>query len=166
MYPSEPNQLLRLWLYRLSVPVGMLMISIFLIHAVIRFAGLIDPQFYPLAMVVVWPLPWLLLNRNGRQKIGLTRPTVFWLLAAVVVDLAVVVAGAALLWVLTGTGPNNWFVSQARFLRQTIAEMPPGISLWTSFWFVTIPAIIFSPLAEEFPLSRISAALTFLIGGA
>lgn len=151
MHQPETHIWFRAEIDKLSANTGFIIVCIFPIHAAIRFGGLVNPQLYPLAMVFVWPLPWLLLNRNGQQAIGLRQGCHWWwFVVAGVVSLVVVVMEAVLGWMLFGNSSDNWFVSQAHFLNRTIAEMPAETSLWASFWFVTIPAMIFSPLAEEF----------------
>ena len=45
--------------------------------------------------------------------------------------------------------PGAWFHRHARMLAEVSAGLPPGLSVTATFWFLTIPAVIFSPTAEE-----------------
>lgn len=123
---------------------------IFLLHATIRFYRLGDVRFIALSMVIIWPSPWLLLSRTGRRIIGLRWPVKRqWFLLAPVVGLLTVVLNAGVVWLLVGSGRNNWFVSYAQTAAQSASRLPPGAPVWLAFLVVALPAATFSPFAEE-----------------
>jgi membrane protease YdiL (CAAX protease family) len=62
-----------------------------------------------------------------------------------------ILAGCAITaWAAFGWGPANWFVQHARALDEAAVQMPSGASAGALFVIVTVPALAFSPLAEEF----------------
>lgn len=125
--------------------------SVFAVHALIRFGGLWSFQMIALSMVIVWPLPWLLCTKQGRTEIGLRAPVSWrWLLAGSAVALGVLGIGAATAWAFLGSSSDNWFTHHATQLRQIGGGFPPGLSTPALFWLLTIPAMVFSPLGEEF----------------
>lgn len=125
--------------------------AVFGVHALIRFGGLWNFQMIALSMVVVWPLPWLLCAREGRTEIGLRAPVSWWwVVSGPAVGLAVLGIGAAVAWALFGSGPDNWFTHHATELGRIAADVPPGLSAPALFGALTVPAMIFSPLGEEF----------------
>ena len=125
--------------------------AVFGVHAAIRFGGLWNFQFIALSMVVVWPLPWLLCAREGRTEIGFRVPVSWWwMLRGPAVALAVLGIGAATAWALFGSGPDNWFTHHAAELGGIAGGVPPGLSAPALFWALTGPAMIFSPVGEEF----------------
>jgi len=124
---------------------------LFLGHAVVRFGGLWNPQLIPLSMIIIWPLPWLLCPRDGRRAMGLTAPTSWkWFGVGPVVAGGVLAGCAGAAWAAFGWGPANWLVQHARALNAAVAPMPTGASAGALFVIVTVPALVFSPLAEEF----------------
>lgn len=122
-----------------------------MIHSIIRFGGLWNPMFIPLSMIILWPLPWLLSNRPARKEMGFKAPISWkWFLigpSTVIIGLALCVL---LAWGVYGNGKANWFISHAKVMHHSLAQIPSGTSTLTKFWIVTIPAMIFSPFAEEF----------------
>ena len=135
---------------RFASPV-VLVAAVFGVHAAIRFGGLWDFQWVVLSMVVVCPLPWLLCAREGRAEIGLRAPVSWWwMLSGPAAGLAVLGIGAATAWALLGSGPDNWFTHHAAELGRIAGDVPPGLTASALFWSLTLPAMIFSPLGEEF----------------
>lgn len=130
---------------------AVLVAAFFGVHAAIRFGGLVNPGWIPLSMVLVWPLPWLLSPRAGRRALGFRAPDRFaWFLLATAAALAALAVCALLAWGWFGPGEANWFTAHARTLREALERAPTGASPAARFWMVTAPAMIFSPLAEEF----------------
>ena len=125
--------------------------AVFGVHALIRFGGLWNFQLIALSMVVVWPLPWLLCTREGRTAIGFRAPVAWWWMGSgPALGLAVLGIGAAVAGALFGGGADNWFTHHAAELARIAADVPPGLSAPALFWTLTVPAMIFSPLGEEF----------------
>lgn len=91
--------------------------------------------------------PHLFFRPEGRRRAGLRRPRKpLWLLWGVVLGAA---AAWLLYWLgvsLFGAADENWYVSVRRALPiQQMAGLPKA----QLFWFLAIPAMIFSPLGEE-----------------
>ena len=102
-------------------------------------------------MVLLWPLPWLLLPRVSRRHMRLTSPVSrIWYAKAPAVAVCVVAACAALSWLIFGGGDANWFVQHALATKNYLQPVPVDASFASLFLIVTIPAMLFSPLGEEF----------------
>lgn len=124
---------------------------IFLIHAVIRFGGLWNSHLIPLSLVIIWPLPWLLSSKEARTALGLKAAnSKKWYAIGLLIAIIALVLFVALAWIIFGTGDSNWFVSHAAAMNEALAQVPSDASIIAKFAMVTIPTMIFSPLAEEF----------------
>lgn len=124
--------------------------AVFAAHAALRFGGMRQPALVPLSMVIVWPLPWLLLDREGRRRIGIRRPRRRgWIGIAGLAGLGALATCAAVAWLVFGDGSSNWLVLHGEMLQRIRASMPPSLDPVTTFWLVTAPAMLFSPLGEE-----------------
>lgn len=145
------NELFRPVIHRLISESWLLLVLIFAIHAIIRFGGLWNAMLIPLSMIILWPLPWLLLSSPARVAMGFKAPdSKWWLLTGPAAALAVLAVCAAVAWLIFGSGDDNWFTQHAKTMNEALAQAPAGTSLVTRFWVVTIPAMLFSPFAEEF----------------
>lgn len=147
--PSPEAPLLRQWL---RPPAGEWVTAVVLlcIHSIVRAASLWRPGLLPISMVLLWPMPWLLSNRIGRRTLGLRATSRAWVLVSVPLGAIALFGCAFAAWALFGTGEHNWLVQHAHALDRTASTMPPTLSSPQVFWFLTIPAMVFSPLAEEF----------------
>ena len=88
------------------------MLAVLSVHVAIRFEGLADEKFFPLSMLVLWPIPWILANREGRRLIGLaTAPSLF---TGLLCGLALLAVSAAVAWGAFGPGQQNWLVQHAQ----------------------------------------------------
>lgn len=120
--------------------------------AAMRAGGVLGPPalrwLLPVGFTVMALTPWLLMNAEGRRQIGLRRPerAGAWLPAIGLGALASLVCfgiGA----VLFARGPDNWFVSIANNYRSVMDTA--GMSMLTLHLVFTLPALLFSPVAEE-----------------
>ncbi|NBC65711.1 MAG: CPBP family intramembrane metalloprotease [Bacteroidetes bacterium] len=128
-----------------------LALLLFYIHALIRFGGLWNSFLIPLSMIIIWPLPWILSGKEARRNIRLRSPTSWnWLVNGSLFAVVALFFCISLAWLIFGTSENNWFVQHAFMLSESLESIPEGTSLETMFWIVTIPAMIFSPIGEEF----------------
>jgi uncharacterized protein len=100
-------------------------------------------------MLLVWPMPWLLSDRHGRRAIGLRWPSLRWIALGLVVGLSALAACALAAWLLFDGSRSNWFFQHALALGRAAEGLPPDSSLTQAFWFLTAPAMVFSPLGEE-----------------
>ncbi len=137
---------------RKVLPIAWLMITgIFLIHACIRFGGIWNALFIPISMVIIWPIPWLLSNRQARYSIGFKAPiSQSWFLLGPLYTLAALAVCTGIVWLFFGNNDNNWMVRHALYLNEALSQVPSNTSVLISFAIVTLPALIFSPFAEEF----------------
>ena len=55
-----------------------------------------------------------------------------------------------IVWIIFGNDINNWMVQHALYLNKSLSQAPSDASILTLFILATIPALIFSPFAEEF----------------
>lgn len=132
------------------VPAWLLVAALFLAHWLLRMGGLNQPMLIPLSLLLLWPLPWIFLSRDGRDTIGLRRATGLreygW---------ALLIAALALLisllppWLAFGGGADNWLVAHAAMLDMATSGMPANWSGIQIFAALTVPALIFSPIGEE-----------------
>lgn len=149
--PAGARNLLRPAFDKIFPHVWILAFLIFDVHILIRFGGLWSSYFIPLSMLILWPLPWILSDSDNRTELGFRAPKSWsWLITGPIVSLAVLGLCVGLAWGIFGTSPNNWFFQHALMLRDSLARVPADASLESKFWIVTIPAMIFSPLGEEF----------------
>ena len=120
--------------------------------AAMRAGGVLGPPalrwLLPVSFSVMAMMPWLLMNAHGRRQIGLRRPdrAGAWLPAVALGALAAL-ACFALGMALFGRGAGNWFVSIADNYRGVMNTT--GMSLLTLHLVFTLPALMFSPVAEE-----------------
>lgn len=128
-----------------------LVMVVFLVHATLRFAGLWSPIYVAVSMAILWPLPWLLLSKKSRFEARFRAPVSrAWFVKAPAVGACGVAACAAIAWLIFGDGNANWFTQHALAMKVSLASAPTDASVASLFLMVTIPAMIFSPLGEEF----------------
>jgi uncharacterized protein len=122
--------------------------------AVPRFYWMLTGSYNAVAWIflAMMILPFLLLTKAGRGQVGFVRPA-SWLRLAMMV-----LGGGALAWAVYALGvwiygassPLNWYVAiKATFMQRgdMIAAVHARPSLFLLF---VLPAMIFSPLGEEF----------------
>lgn len=128
-----------------------LLASIAVVLAIPRFFFMLNGMYNAIAIifVVMMALPLLLMTKTGRQESGMKKPThvvrlVLSFLVGIVISLSVFWLGLA----LYDHSSLNWYVA----IMSTIKGVPlasvkasPGL-----FAVVALPAVIFSPLGEEF----------------
>lgn len=128
-----------------------LVLAIFLVHSILRFAGLWNPLYVPASLVILWPLPWILLPKGPRYEARFRLPSKWtWFLIALALGALGALACAAVAWLIFGNTDANWFTQHAIALKGSLASAPSDMSVTGQFLVVTIPAMIFSPLGEEF----------------
>lgn len=81
---------------------------------------------------------------------GFNRAFSWWYVKGPLAALGVLSISAGAAWWVFGETNSNWFVMHAYTLSDTITNMPENTPIITLFLIVTIPAMIFSPLGEEF----------------
>jgi uncharacterized protein len=122
------------------------------LFAASRATGVLGPAslrwLLPLGFVLMALIPWLLLDADGRRRIGFAQaadPRIYPLgiLAGCVAALVCYALGR----VLFGTGQDNWFVTIASNYHRVIDTT--GWSALRLHLFFTVPALIFSPIGEE-----------------
>ena len=131
----------------LHTPDWVVMFVVLCVHVTIRFQGLADEKFFPLSMLVLWPIPWMLANREGRGLIGLA--TVPSLSTGLLCGFILVAVSAAAAWGAFGSGQQNWLVQHAQSLAPTVDRLPVETA-WGQVILIAIPSMLFSPLGEEF----------------
>lgn len=122
------------------------------IFIVIRGFGVLGPAalrpVLPLGFTLMTLMPFIFLNKNGRQQIGF-QASKNWKYYAVAILLGAVAATICYflgLW-LFGMTKENWYISIRDSYLDNIALN--GIQMKQAFWIITLPALIFSPLGEE-----------------
>lgn len=120
-----------------------------LAHAATRFGGLWVPALTPLSMMLVWPMPWAGPLKARRTEAGFRRCRLPWMFWGTVFGVAAAGLCAIVAAVVHGSGDLNWFHRHATALGVAASGIPEGLSASAVFWFLTIPALLFSPTAEE-----------------
>jgi membrane protease YdiL (CAAX protease family) len=130
-----------------------LSLTLFLILAGVRAYGLFGPtsarMLILLGFFAMWLLPFIFLTRSGRLAIGLRRPVnPRWLLWGLLIGLgsSLVVFGVG--YLLFGHGKDDWSVSILN--SWAIDSGMLGLGRTELFLMFTMPAILFSPIGEEF----------------
>jgi hypothetical protein len=120
--------------------------------ALMRATALFGPRAWalllPLSFVAMALLPFLLLDRDGRRRIGL-RPALHprWYPLALLAGAGLASACAGLGALLFGSGADHWFVSVADHYRRQFDSS--GLDRWALYLAFTLPALLFSPVGEE-----------------
>ena len=110
-----------------------------------------NPQnpLLPASFVLMFLCPFVLLAKPGRRRMRLTQPEKrIWLLWGFLLGGIAAVICFVLGYVLFGTTDDNWFVTVGNFY--SVTEQMRELPVSALFLIFTIPALIFSPLGEEF----------------
>lgn len=125
--------------------------TLFIIHAAIRFGGLWNPIIIPISLVMLWPLPWLLAGPEGRKAMAFKGAnSLHWYITGPLTALLLLVLMTAVVWGLYGNSESNWLVQHANFLEASLSPLSDNTNLVIRFAVATLPAMLFSPLGEEF----------------
>ena len=102
----------------------------------------------PLGFLLMAVAPWALLNRQGRNEIGLALPSSLSHYAtATVVGALAAITCFVIGYTLFGTGEGNWFISIANYYYDTLDTS--GFTVARLHLIFTLPALVFSPIGEE-----------------
>ncbi len=105
-------------------------------------------QLVSLVFVAMAALPWLLLTREGRRRIGIVRPSSWrWILSAMAagaIAMLVTYAAASAFW---GQTLENPFVSIAG--TYSVPSSPSDTDRLIYFGIYAVVGILFSPVGEE-----------------
>ena len=131
-------------------------IFLILLIGVPRFILVLDAnatgsyQYTSLIFVVMWLLPFIFLNKSGRNAIGIKRSSrVSWLFIGFIMGMLACIPLFVLGYSLYGLDISNWFVYISNSYRGAL----PGDLSETRFVYFSIFAVIsmiFSPIGEEF----------------
>lgn len=118
-----------------------------LMRAIAMFGPVAWRGLFMLTCIAMALLPWVLLDREGRRRIGLQWPRrPLWLVSGLALG---ALAASACYWLgatLYGTSADNWFVSVARNYQ---LQPTAGWSLLQLHLVFTTVACLFSPIGEE-----------------
>lgn len=134
---------------RFDVRTAVILLTAFsLVRAIVVLLASMTGQFLWVGIVftVMIALPWILLTRRGRQRIGLVKPTRSrWMLPAALVGAAVCLIGYVLFSALWGDSPKNAFV----YIGETYPPIPSGID--PAIYYVGLAAAVASmgPIGDE-----------------
>jgi membrane protease YdiL (CAAX protease family) len=128
-------------------------VLLFLLLGALRAYGLLGPadarMLVMLGFFLMWFLPFLFYSREGRTAIGIKRvEKKAWILWGILFGLAGGLAVYALGYLLFGNGENNWYVSLLNSYQIDGSMREMGVL--PLFLIFTAPAILFSPVGEEF----------------
>jgi uncharacterized protein len=141
----------RIW-QRLGISLLFTGITAGFLFAAARGIGTIGPAAYrfvlPAGFVLMILMPFILLNRDGRRRVGFVKSSSgkYYLLAlAAGAGLALLCYGTGMMFY--GTSPDNWFISIKNSYFNTFDTS--GKSVLQLFIIFTFPALLFSPFGEE-----------------
>lgn len=127
---------------------------LFVILAGLRAYGILggEKSDYTPAMIsflIMWSLPLIILTKNGRRQIGIKKPVnKQWVVLSPVLGAAAAFIIFLIGFLLYGHSGNNWYVTVGQtYFRDIPAGEAPVLKM---FVFFTIPAMLFSPIGEEF----------------
>jgi membrane protease YdiL (CAAX protease family) len=130
-----------------------LLAVLFLLLGALRAYGLLGPaearMLIMLGFFLMWFLPFIFFSREGRTAMGMARvEKKGWILWGILLGLAGGFAVYALGCLLFGNSENNWYISllNSYQIDGTMREM----GTLPLFLIFTGPAILFSPVGEEF----------------
>ena len=153
--PFSPGQseLLKPFWTRFAGPPWLVSLLALAILAALRFIAVFGPPaaevLFFLQFVLAWALPFILLTPDGRRQIGLREhgltpaSLAFSALAGACCALGVFALGM----VLYGNSPDNWCVSLRDYLR--VSDMRFVLHPAVLYALYTVPALIFTPIADE-----------------
>ncbi|MGZ8293859.1 MAG: CPBP family intramembrane glutamic endopeptidase [Telluria sp.] len=142
-------------LWRMSAspaPALTLVVVLAIGFAAMRAGGMLGPPavrwLLPVSFTVMALMPWLLMSAEGRRQIGLRRPDrAGSYLPAIALGVLASVACFAAGTALFGRSSDNWFVSIANNYRGILDTT--GMSMLQLHLMFTLPALMFTPIAEE-----------------
>ena len=151
----ENSPLLRPLWRRVFGRAWVLNLVLFVLLGCLRAYGILGParegvrQLIMAGFLLMWFLPFVFFDGNGRQVMGLKkvdRP--IWLLWGVLLGAAASLVVFAIGFLLYGRGADNWYVaiSQQYLIDDSLSQLP-RFGLIAMF---TVPAMLFSPIGEEF----------------
>jgi membrane protease YdiL (CAAX protease family) len=126
---------------------------LFLALAILRGVGLFGPvgvrMLIMLAFFLMWFLPFIFLSKDGRRAIGIRRvEKPLWLIWGLLMGLVGALAIFAVGYAFFGRSEDNWYISirDSWAIDSSMQQLPMGML----FLIYTLPAMIFSPVGEEF----------------
>jgi uncharacterized protein len=124
-----------------------------IVFAAIRGFGMLGPPSYrpliPVGFLLMMALPFIFLSKDGRRQMGLSQSTkarYYGIGVLYGIVAASVCFGIGIL--LFDTSPDNWFITIRNYYTSTLPT--EGVSAFRLFVIFTIPALVFSPIGEEF----------------
>lgn len=106
----------------------------------------------PIMFVLMWCLPFILLSKEGRAKIGMVRPTSYlWLVYSFLLGVAVCGGVYYVGYFLYENSNNHWFTYTSKSFEQVvgmITKRPADKIIY--FWIYAMISMTFSPIGEEF----------------
>ena len=100
--------------------------------------------------VAMWLIPFIFLNKKGRQLIGIKKTgKINWLVYSLAIGILGSIPLFLLGYILYGLGDSNWFVYISQSYR---GGLPPDIDQHRFIYFsiFALTSMIFSPIGEEF----------------
>jgi uncharacterized protein len=126
-----------------------LCILLFLLRAY-GFLGRTKSNYQPvmIGFIIMWFLPLVFLNKNGRRQIGIKKPVnKLWVLLSPLVGALSALIVFLIGFLLYKNSSDNWYVTigSAYFSDKAMMHIPR----FTMFLIFTFPAVLFSPIGEE-----------------
>jgi membrane protease YdiL (CAAX protease family) len=147
--------LLRLLWWRVFGQAWVLSVVLFVLLGGLRAYGTLGPESESVRQLIMagfflmWFLPFVFFDRGGRRAMGLKRvERSIWLLWGTLLGIAASLVTFAVGFLLYGRSADNWYIAISRqYMLGDLMSQLPLSALITMF---TVPAMVFSPIGEEF----------------
>jgi membrane protease YdiL (CAAX protease family) len=151
----ENSSLLRPLWRRVFGRAWVLNLVLFVLLGCLRAYGILGPeregvrQLIMTGFLLMWFLPFVFWSRDGRRVMGLKRVDhPIWLLWGVLLGAAAALVIFVIGFLLYGRTADNWYVAISR--QYMLGDLVSQLSLTMLIPMFTIPAMVFSPIGEEF----------------
>lgn len=149
------NVLLRPLWRRVFGQAWVLNVVLFVLLGIVRTYGILGPeeasmrQLIMVGFFLMWFLPFVFFDKDGRRVMGLKRvERPIWLLWGTLLGATASLVVFAIGLLLSGRSADHWYVAISRqYMLGDLMSLLPLSALIPMF---TAPAMVFSPIGEEF----------------
>ncbi|NHJ47741.1 MAG: CPBP family intramembrane metalloprotease [Asgard group archaeon] len=150
---TEIDSILRPKVQKIFKKSWILCIILYVLFLVIRGVGCLGPESIRILILVgfvlMWPLPFIFYSRDGWKALGIKKiEKPLWLIWGLLLGIGAAFLVYLIGWGIFGNTNEHWY---SILLDQVISEEDrAGMQKAILFLIATGPAIVFSPVGEEF----------------